>query len=133
MVDIFYISKIPICNDPIFHADKRFLHRDAMINIRAAEATAENAGESRLGIAGVGAGMRMPIPKYKVRAAPAGGYQHHQPRRDPGRNEVGDVIESCGKTAEQPVGLSLVPDHLIQGVDHLIQHHGRHTSDGIEQ
>ena len=97
----------------------------ALVAVRAAEPDAERTGERRLAPARVRAGMLVAVPAQRAqggRARPptAGRQRRGQQPGDPGRDQVGRVVQPRRGPAEPLVARAAVADHRVQRVHRAV-------------
>ena len=100
-------------------AERGPIHRQAVVADRSAELHAQGPGHGGLGQAGVGAGVLPPVAEQdadglKRPLAEQRRGQAQQRRRQPRREEVGQVVAAGGRPAEAGVALVAMAEHRIQ-------------------
>ena len=113
-------------------ADVGLVDELAEVVVRATEAAVEDGGEGGFGVAAVGTGVAAAVAQKEAEAveevAGAGGKEHEQ-GGEAGRDIVGHVVETGGKTAEVLVAWGAVGYHGVEGVYHFV---GEHTGSAEE-
>src|SRR5215211_7272005 len=111
-------------------AEGRRFPNQAAIGVGTAESQAQSAREGGLDPAGVGARRERAVAPGGLEGTegPSGDRSRHQ-GRDPGRREVGEVVEPGGGPAELLVGISPVADHRVQCVHRSVRQRTRRAED----
>ena len=98
--------------------------------MRSTKATIQNTSKGSLGITAIGTCMVPAVLPHKTEQVHSPDSQDHQKSRDTCRDIVGHVVDMCRPTAEVLMPFSLIANHGVERVHHLVSQHARRAKDG---
>ena len=99
--------------------------------MRTSEAAIQNACHGRLRKARIGTGVHVTIPEDKAEQPPPVSHHRHKQSRQTGRKVIQCIIQPRCATTELAETFIPVTYHRVQGIHHLVSHHGWKAPDSI--